>query len=196
MTSKLYMGALFVLFACNIFLFFKLSKCNKSNRPDFSIQQQEQNLIHESYILYESLDIPIHDLTAYWGNDQAFFNITELTNTPKLIFRYNLSMCTPCIEATLSSIKQVFPDYEKNQNIIFSCMGLDSRLKRSFNGKVNLSFTQDNLPLPLEQHQVPYFFILDKDLKVKSLFVVPKGSKERIVNYLTITNKKYSISNH
>lgn len=171
MKSKIYWIIILCMFACNIslyWLFYKERNNTRSFNTTQQIMMEKENL---NYLLYESLDESITDnLHVYWGKEKKdSFKLSILAKEPKLIFRYSTTMCRPCIDDAIFEIKEVFPNYEVNENIVFSCKNLENRLKESYLGKRNLSFTYlDNIPI--EKHQIPYLFILDKDLKIKKAF--------------------------
>lgn len=190
MTSKLYWFSLSFMLVCNIFMFSRIINKDKKIRILEMRNLKDDLVIHENYILYESLDLSLENLMLYKGNNADYILINEVIETPKLVFRYNLNMCPPCIQSVIYSIKEVFPNYERNENIFFSCKGLENRLKSSYNGKVNYSFVDESLFFLIESYNVPYLYVIDKDLKMKFLFVVPKDNKQKIVDYLKIVKER------
>lgn len=191
MCTKYYQISVFVLFICNIVLFYTLRNSQFKTIENDYIRQLIVEKEYKNYILYESLDKSIVDTYAYWGNDnEGDFHIDKLSNCPKLILRYSMKMCKPCLDDIMSAIQEVFPNYKYNDNIIFSCRDLEVYLKKSYFGKINLTFDFQE-KLPIEKHQLPYFFILDHDLRLKNLYVVFKDSKQELIDYLSITKKKY-----
>lgn len=176
-----------MLFCCIIILYLNGRKVNDKLR--YMEMQQKSSIILSDNILYESLDDSITNKAILGNSDQYF----DFKNRPYyLVFRYNLNMCTPCIKNTLSAIKKVFPGYEKNESVLFSCSELEERLKESLYGKRNLSFVPDSLTLPLEQYQFPYFFIFDENRIAKCLYVISsKDDIGRIERYLQLMKKRF-----
>lgn len=139
--------------------------------------------------MYESIDVPIEN-RAILGKNEEYFDFKG--KSCYLIFRYNQNMCAPCIRNVLLAIKKVFPAYEKNEYILFSCAGLEERMKESFYGKRNLSFVPDSLTLPLEQYQLPYFFIYDGNRIAKCLYVIySKDDVGQIEQYLQRMKERF-----
>lgn len=127
----------------------------------------------------------------YWGSDKkALFPIQSITNQPKLVIGLNQNMCRPCVEGVFTDIKNTFPDFESNPNII--CIAdIEQRFKDDYYGKKVVSFHQrEDYPL-FEIETMPYFFILDKDLCVKLLFITDKTSPELTKEYLKIIKERY-----
>ena len=181
------------MFVCNVVLFYHvINKSNEKKDTNLLLNVIEDSQIHMSYMLYESLDYSLMGMKFKRGLDD-FSEIENLDEQPRLVFRYNLLMCPPCIQDVIHSIEAVFPDYKTNENIIFSCEGLEKRFDLSFNGKVNYAFMDDSLFIPIKKYQAPYMYILDKELKLKFLFVPSKGSNQKTIDYLMLVKNKYSI---
>ena len=142
-----------------------------------------QRFKYEQYIIGE---IPV-----YLGVDNnTLLSILTIADQPKLVFGLNQNMCRPCVDGVLSDLKVYFPDYETNPNVI--CVAdIEQRFKDNYFGKKVLSFIRkDDFPL-YEITELPYFFILDKDLCVKLLFITDKSSPELTKEYLKIIKERY-----
>lgn len=190
MKSMTHIITICILFCCIIILYLN---CRKVNGKLSQIEmQQKLSIVMSDNILYESLDDSIVN-KAILGNSDEYY---DFENKPYyLIFRYNQNMCAPCIRNTLSAIKKVFPDYEENESILFSCSGLDEWMKASLYGKRNLSFIPDSLTLSLEQYQFPYFFIYDQNRIAKCLYVIySKDDIGRIERYLQMMKKRFLLN--
>ena len=191
MNSKIYWAVILFLLVCNIYLFFSLQKSREQLQQINGLETSVIESKLRSYLLYRSADETIPDTFAYWGRAQKdSFRISTLCTSPKLVFRYSMAMCQPCINEVVSAISELFPDYEKNEYIIFSCKDLEERLKDNFFKKKHLTsalFTS----LPIEEEEVPYLFILDKDMRAKKLYPVFKGSKQELREYLKMIKEKF-----
>lgn len=133
----------------------------------------------------------IGNSSIYWGSDnKAFIPIQSITNQPKLVIGLNQNMCRPCVEDVFADIREVFPDFESNPNIL--CIAdVERRFKDNYYGKKVVSFHQkDDYPL-YEIETMPYFFIFDKDLCVKLLFITDKTSPELTKEYLKMIKERY-----
>lgn len=139
---------------------------------------------------YEQLSI--RDSYIYFGSDRnALIPVHFITGQPKLVLGLNQNMCRPCVEGVFADIKEIFPDFESNTNII--CIAdIEQRFKDDYYGKKVISFHQKN-DFPLYQIvEKPYFFILDKDLCVKLLFITDKMSPELTKEYLRTIKERYN----
>lgn len=138
---------------------------------------------------YEQCSIGNSDI--YWGSDnKALFPVQSITDRPKLVIGLNHNMCRPCVEEVFASIKEIFPDFESNPDII--CIAdIERRFKDDYYGKKVVSF-QEKEDYPLyEIEAMPYLFILDKDLCAKLLFITDKTSPELTKEYLKIIKERY-----
>ena len=108
----------------------------------------------------------------------------------KLVIGLNQNMCRPCVEGVFEEVRKVFPDFDSNPNIL--CVAdIEQRFKDDYYGKKVISFSKkEDFPL-YEIVATPYFFILDKDLYVKLLFITDKTSPELTADYLKIIKERY-----
>lgn len=133
----------------------------------------------------------IGNSTIYIGSDnKTLIPIQSITDRPKLVIGLNHNMCRPCVEGVFKDIKEVFPDFKSSPDII--CIAdIERRFKDDYYGKKVVSFhRKDDYPL-YEIETMPYFFILDKDLCVKLLFITDKTSPELTKEYLKMIRKRY-----
>lgn len=136
----------------------------------------------------------IGNSTIYLGSDnKRLIPVQSITDRPKLVIGLNQNMCRPCVEGVFAHIKEVFPDFETNPDII--CIAdIEQRFKDDYYGKKVVSFHQkEDYPL-YEIETTPYFFILDKDLCVKLLFITDTTSPELTKEYLKIIKDRYMVN--
>lgn len=133
----------------------------------------------------------IGNSTIYLGSDyKTLIPVQSITDQPKLVIGLNQNMCRPCVEEVFASIKEIFPNFESNPDII--CIAdIEQRFKDNYYGKKVVSFREkEDYPL-YEIEAMPYFFILDKDLCAKLLFITDKTSPELTKEYLKIIKERY-----
>ena len=128
--------------------------------------------------------------SIYIGSDNhTILPLKSITTKPKIVIGLNQNMCSPCIEGVLRDLKEFFPDYETNPNIILIAE-IEQRFKNNYYNMKVVSFHQKN-DFPLYEIELPYFFILDEDLCVKMLFITDKTSPELTKAYLKIIRERY-----
>ena len=127
---------------------------------------------------------------VFTGSDNsALIPVSDIAEQPKLVLGLNNNMCRPCVEGVFSDIKVFFSDFETNPNII--CIAdIEQRFKDNYFNKTVVSFHKKD-DYPLYELQMPYFFILDKDLCVKLLFLTDKSNSELTQKYLKTIKERY-----
>ncbi len=136
----------------------------------------------------------IEDSCVYIGsNNKKIISVHSILDRPKLVIGLNQNMCRPCVEGVFANIKDVFPDFESNPDIL--CIAdIEQRFKDDYYGKKVVSFPQKEAYPLYEIETKPYFFVLDKDLCVKLLFVTDQTSPELTTEYLKIIKARYMSS--
>ena len=129
---------------------------------------------------------------VYIGSDNnTLIPIDSIIDQPKLVLGLNKNMCRPCVEGVFSDVEEFFPNVESNPNII--CIAdIEQRFKDDYYGKKVISFHQKNDYPLYEIEEMPYFFIFDKDLFIKQLFITDKTSSELTKEYLKIIKEHYT----
>jgi hypothetical protein len=133
---------------------------------------------------------PLKNYEIYIGADKnKVIPIETLIDKPKLIFGSSQNMCSPCIYSVLDKLKEVFPDYIENENILFVA-DIEQRLKDNYHHKKVVSFENEE-DFPLYKSGMPYFFILDEDMMIKMLFITDKVSPDLTKEYLTLIKERF-----
>ena len=197
-TQLILTGGVVCLLLCNICLLFvnQLSK-NELHRVNHQIEHmrdveymfEASKEITVSRFKYEQYHIG--GVFIYTGSDNnTLLPVRSVADQPKLVLGLNQNMCRPCVEGVFANIKEFFPDFETNPNIL--CIAdIEQRFKDSYFGKQVVSFHQkDDFPL-YEIVMTPYFFILDKDLYVKLLFITDSTSPELTREYLKNIKERF-----
>lgn len=150
---------------------------------------EESKRITVNRFKYEQYQIG-NSLIYKGSNATNIMPILSITDQPKLVLGLNQNMCRPCVEAVFNDVTEFFPDFKTNPNIL--CIAdIEERFKDDYYGKKVISFHQKrNFPL-YEIETRPYFFILDKDLCVKMMFITDIASPELTKEYLKTIKKRY-----
>jgi hypothetical protein len=127
---------------------------------------------------------------VYFGADKSkVFPIENFVKRPKLIFGSSQNMCSPCVYAVLDKLKEVFPNYAENENILFIA-DIEQRLKENYHRKKVLSFYREE-EFPLYKSGMPYLFVLDRDMEIKMLYITDKTSPDLTGEYLAIIKNRF-----
>jgi len=111
----------------------------------------------------------------------------------KLVFRVSELNCSICVNHIVTKLKEHFPNYSLNSNIIII---YDSEKLRYSNGMYDkqayLTNNRSILGLPAENTNLPFLFILNKDdMMAKMVFIPDKGMPELTDEYLKIIKKRF-----
>ncbi|GHV27011.1 hypothetical protein FACS1894176_08460 [Bacteroidia bacterium] len=114
-------------------------------------------------------------------------------NQPILFFRFKETDCDACVQnatKTLSEIAEHFPDIDI---IILSGYGnvrqfyAYAQTKKHSLGIYNVN----HFPIPVEEQEVPYFFVVTPELKIQNIFIPDKADPTFTTKYLDCMMKKY-----
>jgi len=95
----------------------------------------------------------------------------------KLIFRYSDQHCNQCAESALHSLNKFKESIGEDNIIILASFRTKHQFafflknNQSTNMVLNIS---TKIEIPIEEYITPYFFIMDKDMTVKLLFIPMK----------------------
>ena len=168
----------------------ELSKINKKLTEELFFKNEEMVIYKEIFrrtIKYGN--ISIDNTKVFWGRDSLnTYSVSQIASKPRLIFCFSSNTCTPCIDTAIELTKEVFPDYLENENIILTG-DYPMRLRNDCYGKKMLS----GVVLPLNEIEVPFFFILDKNLNLSFLHLFNKMDSHYTKLYLEEIREKYEI---
>ena len=145
-------------------------------------EQVEQKIIE---LEKASQNLVLGDQGVYWGNDSLdFVMLSEFVKEQKMYFYFSYNTCSPCVQECVNMLERYMPDYLENENIVFLSPDYLPRFRENCYGKRLLGLRNEELGIPLEKEEVPFFFTLDKDLTIKNLHVVNKNDFKRTGAYL------------
>ncbi len=129
---------------------------------------------------------------VYKGNDTVNKNyFFDLIRDKTLVFRFSGEACNTCIEFALEGLKKKFVDFATNDRILLIGSSINERIKEHYYGKPVISFYSSNLGIPIEEYNIPFMFIADKDRIVKMIFVPEKTMPELYELYLNTVYERY-----
>ena len=111
--------------------------------------------------------------------------LSELLKKNSLLFYFSANTCSPCIDHTIEILKDIYPDYLENNQIIFISPDYPARFWNNCYGKKLLIFENNKIGLPFEESlQPPLFLIINDSLKIKRIHIVNKMDFERTRTFL------------
>jgi len=189
------------LLLCNIVLMYSYQQTKSRLDKAVQVINQLEDLNDDTefrFMIYKEVSVSryryeqysLRNTQIYTGSDRNALQPTGLiAERSKLVLGLSQNMCSSCILEVLNALKEFFPSYETNTNIL--CIAdIEQRFKDDYYGKKVISFHRRE-DYPLYEIDRPYFFILDKDLSVKMLFITDNTGPEMTQEYLKIIRERY-----
>lgn len=193
-----------VLLFCNIILLHKYQKA-KSHYVSLEdvYTKSLRKIKNDSLIAYESRVMQSNcelmfcpNITLINPKNKQNIRILDLidNDVPLLFFRFKETDCDACIQHILGVLNSVTDKIPGFRVIILSGYK-NVRQFYAYANSENKAFdvyNVDELPIILDHHDKPYFFLLDKDMIFKDVFFYAKEDKRLIDNYLEFIVQKYN----
>ena len=169
---------------------FELKKINRELTNELfikgEIERANLGIFHRTIIYCNN---PIANARVFWGRDSLkTFDLSRIASKPRLVFCFSKNTCTPCIESAIEITKELFPNFLENENIIITG-DYPMRLRDDCYGKKMLT----GAALPFNEIEVPFFFILDKNMNLSFLHLFNKINPDYTKLYLDEIRKKFKL---
>jgi hypothetical protein len=168
----------------------KLKEINRRLEDEFYTVREAERISLEIYrrtIKYSQTSLD--NKQVFWGKDSInTFPLYKLALNPRLVFCFSTNTCTPCVDSAIELIKEKFTDFEHNETILIAG-DYPLRLRDNCYGKRMLS----GINLPVTEIEAPFFFVLDKSMKISFLHIFNKMNPELTKIYLEEIRGKYDI---
>jgi hypothetical protein len=167
----------------------------------FALYKKSEAVSTDTPPVYNSLkynfsNTLIHNLSkldrvdVFYENDSIKnFNLIDSINTTTLIFRFSGKMCDQCVFFVIEKIKERFENYSSDQRIVLLASDITPRAKTFYEKRI-LTLMKD-LDGELEEGQIPYLFIIDKDHKKQFVFVPDKSCPKLTEEYLRVLKTRF-----
>lgn len=190
-----------ILILCNIFCLLLLIRERQIHDSKISIlidKVSEEKIIselinedrflafqNEGYTISKKLEI------INQNGDKIDF-ASYMSERQYLIFRYSFLNCQPCVDEVLRLLKMSMNEVDSSQILIFSNYQLLNDLKkfRRINKIFDEVYKVDSLNLPIDKLNIPYFFVLGKNMQVSHIFIPQKESPKTTERYLNMVKNK------
>jgi hypothetical protein len=123
------------------------------------------------------------------NNNKISFKSLFSSDKPYLILKYSSTDCSACINEVVTILNEK-RDSLNSYNIVFLSYYENLRdmlveNKSSFRNTFNSYLLPKNsLDIPIDNFNIPYFFILDKSKVIKYVFPIDISQKDMIYDYL------------
>ncbi len=187
---------LIVLLLSVIILLVTFQKNNtSSNCTENIIKQKQIDVNHFQKLiisnLYKNEFKPVNDCLLFFDNDSV--SLMEISAYhPILVFYATYYNCTLCIDHISQHLKKHFMDYTTNPHIAIIYYDTNKTISNSIFDKTPfVTLEKAPLSLPMENRNMPFLFVLDKDMMAKMVFIPDKGMPELTDEYLKIIKKRF-----
>ena len=140
---------------------------------------RKSNYIHYIETIKAKIIKEIENTSFYTSTDPEI----NISAKNILVFHFSMEACQPCLEEISETIKSEFPNYTKNNYIIFFSNDIENRLRKNFLGKqITTSLKKEKIPL--SKYTTPLLFTIDSNNTVQNIFIPDKDDTESLRNYL------------
>lgn len=195
-----------ILLLFNLFLSYALYMKEGLNEKEMQTVQKEADILFHKNALLQADVIrmvqgqPVlsdaYPLLTEKGEKIELGNLIR-NDRYTLVLRYSYLSCSPCVDYAVTALKE-FKEQHLDADILLLSTYQQRKDLRDFK-RVNKVFFHvyhvDSLDLPIDKENVPYFFMLDKDMRAFDFFVphqeMPEltGEYFRKINSLICKNK-------
>lgn len=178
---------IFILFFIDLILLFDLFQNNKTNNDlRNKIQKVEDayklniafidKIKYFTYLQLKSDDSKLLDKIKFSFNDKTITLRDTSKWKQKIVLRFTEFNCSTCVDEDITLLIKFIKEIGEENVIIFATFNnLRNLLSFKENHKLRIHiFNIDELNLPIEQANVPYFFRLDNFLSISKVFVPQK----------------------
>lgn len=148
----------------------------------------EQDTSNESHLLMERMYMEDNVRESILNNDLSVQLQTVNSDVPILICSFSSQSCGGCVDFATNKIKESFPDFGKNNQILFLASGFNK--KKHFDEKKIMNLGAEKLGLEIDNSLYVCYFILFKG-KVSHLFIPEKSFSNYTDIYLDEIKKRY-----
>ncbi|GHT51967.1 hypothetical protein FACS189440_21520 [Bacteroidia bacterium] len=180
----------------SIFLFSIIFSCcnNSGVKREKDLETNDYLELVENKInklIDNNLNLVVDNQTVYLGIDSLNkMELQRIIENNVFFFYFSYQTCPPCIQQTVSYIKEVFPDYENNDRIFFIAPDYPPRFRRNCYGKALLVLSKIKLGIPLEAENVPFIFSLNNKLAIEKLHIVNKEDFAKTFDFLKMLSEQ------
>lgn len=161
----------------------------KESKTDLISMLNEETLKEDQVSSFLNNNIALLDNIELVNSKGEKVLLKDIVKGEALVIRYSAYSCNDCIsfvnENILNNIK-----YKENILLMISNIPIrDLHVIRKQFGLVD-AYHVDSLPLPFDDEQIPYFFILNNDYLSSSFFIPRKEMPEQTKIYLEFVKEK------
>lgn len=201
MNKKYIVSIVIVLIYAFSFLIWRHAYINVNNRNNILIKHLNEISIKNTLLEMDLLQNQTnsfclnHDVVLYTDKNNTIHLSKIKPKGVTLVFRYSILGCTTCIDEAILKVKDFLSQNPDIKIITLATYTLPSDLRKF--KRLNKEFKQiyhvESLDLPIEESGVPYFFLLDDEMKISNTFIIRKEFSDLTLEYLNIIKKTFRV---
>jgi hypothetical protein len=173
-----------------VFVYIKKQNLNFDEKLAFSLENIESIIYLNTLRTYQSQNEIINNVLLVNNNDTCYLNNLVKDNL-LFVFILPTNACQSCIDYCSNSINHYLTKEFISKKVIVFNIGVKDDYYKVPNLIVKNYSAQGKLNIPLEKDYVPFFFIVDKEMKTKMLFIPDKRLPRQTEAYFKALEKYF-----
>jgi hypothetical protein len=153
------------------------------------------HLLHEKmFIQYQSENSIINNIVGYTEQTKEIDLKSLLSDSIKLVFRFHERNCNACVEQALKSLMEFNAKIGVNNILIITSYQDIRKMKifvQQYAPGIQIFNVNEDINIPLDKWDTPYFFVTDNTLKAQLVFIPIKEIQNYTWEYLNIIYQRY-----
>lgn len=161
----------------------------KNNRCQFDLFELKNDI--QSYLRNDGLEL-FSNITVYDLETNEAIRLQDLLSHKTLLVRISQANCMACLDAILPLLDKV----NKEQVILladYTNKHFLKKIKENHQIKYSCYRIKSILPIPVEELDVPYMFIADRNMQIECLYVPHKEMLDEVEMCIDILKNRLSI---
>lgn len=156
----------------------------ETGSKDFALSTMKEDM----NMCYQNEGKMLDPQMRIYENGKEMNRLSDVIQEKTLVVRFSQLNCQACITALTPLLKKL-----KGKRVIFLADYTNKRYLKEFQKAYNTDhrfFKIEALPIPMEELNVPYFFLLDKKLEIDCIFIPHKEMLDQVEKYLEVIKDK------
>jgi hypothetical protein len=160
------------------------------------IKQKINTMVQRLICQYENENIILDSDIEIWNSSEKLLlkDLLNKRNFPTVIFRYSELHCQECVNAQIKTLKDFANDIGYDNVLLLANyknnndLSVFKRLNQLRDMKI---YQVDSLNISIEEFNLPYVFVVDKNMSVQLLFIPDKELSDLDTEYYKIIKRKF-----
>lgn len=187
--KRIYIIIIVVLLLFNIRLIYKI-KFNSKSDIEHS-ERNKKNPDQEFIIEQENERLSISKKNKFYDIEENLFFAKDIFKDGSIVFRFSELNCKKCVDAEFNILEKnkflhqnkinIITHYENKRGFVT----IYNNLKKRGLGDISLYLMkEDQLGIPLDKYDTPFYFYIDSTLTMTNFFIPHKENPKLSISYL------------